>query len=104
MGLECTLKKAITTAKKERARTFSEILVTSSSTRTNSQRHHHPAVQPGDRQPQAVGIILKAADSNTSSQETKRLIKEAVDPKALKLGVSKLKNLVNNAVLVECKA
>jgi hypothetical protein len=33
---------------------------------------------------------------------TKRIIKETVDPKALKLGVSKLKNLANNAVFVEC--
>jgi len=31
-------------------------------------------------------------------------MKEAVDPKALKLGVSKFKNLANNALLVECKS
>ena len=43
------------------------------------------------------------ADSKTSSHETKRLIKEAVDPKALQLGVSKLKNLSNDALFVEHK-
>jgi hypothetical protein len=34
---------------------------------------------------------VKAADENTSSHETKRIINETVDPKALKLGVSKIK-------------
>ena len=61
-------------------------------------------MQPGDGPPQTVGLIVKAADPNTSSYEAKRLIKEAVDPKALKLEVSKLENLANNAVLVECKS
>jgi hypothetical protein len=102
-GLECTLKKAITTAEKEKARTYSEILVTSPSTQANRQRNPYPVVQPGGQQPQPVGIIVKATDPNTYSQVAKTLIKEAVDPKALKLGVSKLKNLANNAVFVECK-
>jgi hypothetical protein len=102
LGLECTLKKAITMAEKERTRTYSEILVTSPSTQTNGQRNSHPVAQPSDRQPPTFGIIFKATDPNTSSQETKILIREAVDPKALKLGVSKLKNLANNAVFVEC--
>ena len=102
LGLESTLKKAITTAEKERARSYSEILATSPSTMTNLQRHSHPVAKPGDRQHQAVGIIVKGTNPNTSSQVTKRIIKETVDPKALKLGVSKLKNLANNAVFVEC--
>jgi hypothetical protein len=75
--------------------------VTSPSTQTILKRNPHPVAQPGDCQPQAFGIIVKATDPNTSSQETKRLIKEAVDPKALKLVVSKLRNLAKNAVFVE---
>jgi hypothetical protein len=102
LGLECTLKKAITTTEKERTRTYSEILVTSLSTQAKGQRQPHPVAQPSDRQPPTFGIVVKATDTNTSSQVTKTLIKEAVDPKALKLGVSKLKNLANNAVFVEC--
>ena len=102
LGLECALEKAITKAEKEQTRTYSEILATSPSTQADRQRHPHPTAQSSDRQPQAVGIIVKAADPNTSGQETKRLIKEAVDPKALKLGVSKLKNLANNTVFIEC--
>jgi len=35
LGLECTLKKAITTAKKERPRMYSEILATSPCTQAN---------------------------------------------------------------------
>jgi hypothetical protein len=46
---------------------------------------------------------VKAADEKTSSHETKRIIKETVDPKALKLGVSKIKNLANEAVFIECR-
>jgi hypothetical protein len=34
LGLECTVKKSITTAEKEKARTYSEILVTSPSTQS----------------------------------------------------------------------
>jgi hypothetical protein len=102
LGLECTLKKAITTAEKERTRTYSEILVTSLGTQANGQKQPHPVAQPRDRQTPTFGIVVKATDPNTSSQVTKTLIKEAVDPKALKLGVSKLKNLANNAVFVEC--
>ena len=33
----------------------------------------------------------------------KSLIRETVDPKALKLGVSKMKNLASNCLLVECQ-
>jgi len=101
LGLECTLKKALT-AEKGRALTYSELLTTSPSTQSNSQKKYHPAEQPYDRPPQTVGLIVKAADRNTLSHEAKRLIKEAVDPKELKLGVSKLQNLANNALFVEC--
>jgi hypothetical protein len=46
---------------------------------------------------------VKAADAKTSSHETKRIIKETVDPKALQLGVCKIRNLTNEAVFVECR-
>jgi hypothetical protein len=47
---------------------------------------------------------VKPADPNTSSREAKRLVNKAVDPKALQLGANELKNLANNALLVECKS
>jgi hypothetical protein len=103
LGLECMLKKALTTAK-ERPRRNRELLATPPSTQAYSQNKLHPAAQPNDGPPPTVGLIVKAADPNTSSHKAKRLIKEAVDPKALKLGLSKLKNLANNGVLVECKS
>jgi hypothetical protein len=59
-------------------------------------------VQPSDGPPPRVGPIDKAADPNTS-YEAKRLIKESVDPKALKLGVSKPKPS-KNVVMVGCKS
>lgn len=59
--------------------------------------------QPWDDPPTTHGLIVKAADPKTSSQETKRIINEAVDPKALQLGVNKIKNLSNDALFVECK-
>jgi hypothetical protein len=46
---------------------------------------------------------VKAVDEKSSSHETKRIIKEIVDLKALKLSVSKTKNLANEAVFVECR-
>jgi hypothetical protein len=103
LGVECTLKKALTTAEKEKERTYSEILATSS-TQANLQKQVPSAAQPSDRPPQIVGLIVRGADTKTSSNETKRLITEAVDPRALKLGVSKFKNLANNALLVHCKS
>jgi hypothetical protein len=63
-----------------------ELLATSPSTQACSQNKLHPAVRPSDGPTPTVGLIVKAAESNTSSHEAKRLIKEAVDPKALKLG------------------
>jgi len=78
--------------------------VTPHSTQTYSLNKLHPVVQPSEGPPPTIGLIVTVADPNTSSYEAKRLIKEAVDPKALKLGLIKLKNLANNAVLVECKS
>ena len=73
-------------------------------TQNGSLNSPHQIAQPGDGPPQTVGLIVKAVDPNTSSHEAKQIIKVAVDPKALKLGVNKLKSLANNAVLVECKS
>ena len=91
-------EKALTTAKKERACTYSELLATSPSNQANPQEKLHLSLRPSDSPPQSVGLIVKAADPNTLSCKAKKLVKEVVDPKALKLGVSKLKNLANNAL------
>ena len=103
MGLESTLKKALIATEKDRARSFSEQLVASPGTKVNLPKGYRTVVQPSDDPPSTFGLIVKAADSKTSSHKTKRLIKEAVDPKALQLGVSKIKNLTNDALFVECK-
>ena len=55
LGLECTLKKALITAEKERALSYSELLATSPSKQSNSQEKRHPAVQPSDRPPKLLG-------------------------------------------------
>jgi hypothetical protein len=86
LGLECTLKKALTTIEKERALTYCELLATSPSTQSNSQEIFHPAVQPSDRLPQTVGLIVKAADPNTSSHEVKNTNKRSGGPKGTKIG------------------
>jgi len=46
LSLECTLKKALTTAEKEKTRMHSEILATSPSTQANLQKKFHSAAQP----------------------------------------------------------
>ena len=99
-GLEITLEKA----NEDRVRLFSEQLAAPSSNITNWSKEDRAVVQPSDFPPPTHGLIVKAADLKTSSQETKRLIKEAVDPKALQLRVSKIKNLSNGALFVEFKS
>jgi hypothetical protein len=103
VGLECTLKKALAATEKDRSRLYSEQLATSPGTMVNRQEVPHTVAQHSDGLPTAFGLIVKATDPNTSPHQTKRLIKEAVHPKALQLGVNKLKNLANEAVFVECK-
>jgi hypothetical protein len=103
LGLESALKKAFNDNEKDRARLYSEQLAASRGPKTNWLEGHRTVVQPSDVPPPTHGLIVKAADSKTSPYETKRLIKEAVDPKALQLGVSKIKNLSNDALFVECK-
>jgi hypothetical protein len=102
MGLESTLKKVILATKKDRACSYNKQLVTPPGTKVNRPKEPWTVTQPsGD--PPPFGLIIKAADPKTSSYKTKRIIKEAVDPKALQLGVSKIKNLSNDALFVECK-
>ena len=103
MGLESTLKKVIIATKKDRARSYNEQLVTHPSIKVNRTKEHWIVAQPSGDPPPTFGLIVKAADPKTPSHETKRIIKEAVDPKALQLGVSKIKNLSNDGLFVECK-
>jgi hypothetical protein len=102
LGLESTLGKFLTA--EEKASRYSEQLAASMGPKSHSIRSPSSRAQPSDGPPQTVGIIVRAADPNTTSHEAKRLIKEAIDPKALKLGVNRVKHLANNAVLVECKS
>jgi hypothetical protein len=103
LGLESTLGKFLSTAE-EKASRYNEQLRASMGPKSHSIRSPSSRAQPSDSPPQTVGIVVRAADPNTTSHEAKRLIKEAVDPKALKLGVNRVKHLANNAVLVECKS
>ena len=82
LGLESTLEKALK-ANEDRVRLFSEHLVAPSGNITNWPKEDHAVVQPSDIPPPTHGLIVKAADLKTSTQETKRLMKEVVDPKAL---------------------
>lgn len=99
-GLESSLKKALITATKEPSRsTYSEQLAAS----IGPQSNHHPLLHPSGDSPQTAGLVIKPTDQNTTSQEIKKLIKEAVDPKTLQLGVNRIKNLSNNALFIECR-
>lgn len=98
LGLENTLKKVITAADKGTPRTYSEQLATS----VGPQNKFRPQLQSGDGQLTPASLILKPANSNMQPDDMKKLIKETVDPKALQLGISKMKKLSNNALLVEC--
>jgi hypothetical protein len=70
------VKKALTTAEKEKTSLYSELLVTPLSNKANLWG---TAVQPDNGPPQTVGLIVKVADPNSSSREVKRLVKEVVD-------------------------
>jgi hypothetical protein len=103
LGLECPPGKVLATTE-DKARRYSELLATSIGPQNHPQNTLNQIALPGDGPPQTFGLIVKAADSNISSHEANILIKEAVDPKALKLEVCKPINLANNAVLLECKS
>jgi len=96
-------ENALKANEKDRPRLYSEQRATSRGTKSNWNKEARPVAQPWDDPPTTHGLIVKAADPKTSSQETKRIIKEAVDPKALQHGVNKIKNLSNDALFVECK-
>jgi len=102
-GLDSTLKKALIAAEKDEARLYSEQLAASPGTRANQTKGVHTVALPSDGQPSTFGLVVKAVDEKTSSHETKRIIKETVDPKTLQLGVCKIKNLANEVVFVECR-
>jgi hypothetical protein len=102
MGLESTLKKVIIATEQDRARAYIRQLVTPPDTKVNGPKELWTVAQPSGDPPPTLGLIVKAADPKTSSYEAKRIIKEAVDPKALQLGVSKVKNLSKDALFVEC--
>jgi hypothetical protein len=103
LGLESSLGKALSAAE-EKASLYSEQLATSMGPKSHSLRISNPRAQSGGGPPQTAGIIVRAADPTTAPHEAKRIIKEAVDPKSLKLGINKVKYLANNAVLVECES
>jgi hypothetical protein len=104
LELECTLKKVLATTEKERSRLYSEQLATSPGIMVNQHKEPHTVAQHSEDPPTTFGQIIKAAAPNTSSYETKRLIEETVDSKALQLGVTKFKNLAIDALFVECKS
>ena len=90
-GLESTLKKVIIATEKDRAHSYSEQILTPPSTKVNRTKEHWTVAQPSGDPPPNFGLIVKVADPKTPSHETKIIIKEAVKPKALQLGVSKIK-------------
>lgn len=103
LGLEATLNKVISTTERRTSRLYSEQLAPS----LGAPRDFQPPVLQTSLPPSGVRtetacLIVKPADSNMSSDHVKALVRETVDPKALKLGINKMKNLSNNALLVEC--
>jgi hypothetical protein len=101
-GLENMLKKTLT-IEKDKTRLYSEQLAAFDDPTANQLKRAQTVAHPSDTKPPTFGLVVKAADEKPSSHETKRIIKETVDPKALKLGVSKIKNVANKAVFVECR-
>jgi len=102
LGLECTLEKALNTAE-EMVRRYSELLATSIGTQNHSQ----------NTPPNSAAWRRSTPNSWANSQcgwpkyilpRGQKTNKRGRWPKSIKTGVSKLKNLWNNAVLVECKS
>jgi hypothetical protein len=91
------------TAEKDKTRLYSEKVSASHCLRVNQAKRVQTVAHPSDINPPTFGLVVKAADEKTSSHETKRIIKETVDPKTLRIGVSKIKNLANEAEFVECR-
>jgi len=82
---------------------YIEQLATSHGPTANQSKRVQTVAHSSDTNTPTFGLVVKATDEKSSCHETKRIIKETVYPKALKLGVSKIKNLANEAVLVECR-
>ncbi|XP_069688287.1 uncharacterized protein [Periplaneta americana] len=101
LGLENTLKKALTTVEAT-PRFYSEQLAASTSATANYQTPAHPLLLPSGGQPNTASLIVKPTDPTMNPDNMKQLIRETVDPKALKVGVNKMKKLSNNTLFVEC--
>ena len=90
-GLESMLKKTLKTAEKSKSSLYSEQLAASHGPTANQSKRVQTVAHSSDTNTPTFGLVVKATDEKSSSHETKRIIKETVDPKALKLGVSKIK-------------
>ena len=102
LSLELSLHKAITTAERGNPRLYSELVAPSPGNQNNFQPTPWPRLPPGGRQYEAASLIIKPAEANTPPEQVKKLLRETVDPRALKIGINKMKNISNNALLVEC--
>jgi len=89
--LESMLEKTLETAEKAKTRFYSEQLAASHCPMANQSKRIQTDAHSSDTFRPTFGLVVKAVDEKPSSHETKRLIKENVDSKALKLGVSKIK-------------
>nr|AKU04649.1 gag-like protein [Blattella germanica] len=104
LGLECTLKKAITSGATGTPRLYSEQLVASVDAGGTRKTHTYPPLTPSGDQPETAGIIITPTDPNMKQDSIKQIIRETIDPKSLKVGVSKMKKLSNNSLFVECNS
>ncbi|PSN32677.1 hypothetical protein C0J52_21741 [Blattella germanica] len=84
-------------------RSYIEQLATSQDDSRNWQTQARPLAPRTGEGVTTTSLIVKSTDSQTSTNEIKKLIMESMDPKALKVGVNKMKSLANNSLLVECK-
>ena len=106
LGLESSLTKALKTANVGNPRSYSEVLVTSIGSKNNYLRPSHPLPTPsgnGSRSPKAASLIIKPVQPNLTPTDIKKVLKETIDPKSLQVGVSKIKELSNKTLLVECE-
>ena len=102
LGLEYTLKKAITSGATGTTRLHSEQLSTSVGVGGTRKTHTYPPLTPSGDQPETAGIIVTPTDPNMNLDSMKQIIRETIDLKSLKVGVSKMKKLSNNSLFVEC--
>ncbi|KAJ9589313.1 hypothetical protein L9F63_017472 [Diploptera punctata] len=99
LGLESSLKKALTSVEKETPRLYSEQLATSVGATSNYYTPTHHFLPPSSGQPtKTASLIIKPTDPTMNPDNIKQLIRETVDPKSLKVGVNKMKKLSNNTL------